>query len=44
MVTSSPRSEAAKAFKRLARLYEPVAQPSRNGAGGGRRRMLRRGR
>jgi pilus assembly protein CpaE len=45
IVTSSPRSEAAKAFKRLARLYEPVAQPSRNGrngAGGGRRRMLRK--
>ena len=48
MVTSSPRSEAAKAFRRLARLYEPVAQPSRNGtrngAGRGRRRMLRKGR
>jgi pilus assembly protein CpaE len=43
IVTSSPRSEAARAFKKLARLYEPVAQPARNGAAPGRRR-LRKGR
>ena len=43
IVTSSPRSEAAKAFKKLARLYEPVAQPAPNGAAPGRRR-LRKGR
>jgi pilus assembly protein CpaE len=42
IVTSSPRSESARAFKRLARLYEPVAQPSRNGTNGGRRRLLRK--
>jgi pilus assembly protein CpaE len=44
IVTTSPRSEAAKAFKKLARLYEPVAQPSRNGNGAGGRRLLRKGR
>lgn len=44
IVTSSPRSEAARAFKKLARLYEPVGQPSRNGAANGRRRRLRKGR
>jgi len=44
IVTSSPRSEAAKAFRRLARLYEPVAQPPRNGTNGGRRRLLGKGR
>jgi pilus assembly protein CpaE len=43
MVTTSPRSEAARAFKKLARLYEPVAQASRNGANGDRRRVLRKG-
>jgi pilus assembly protein CpaE len=37
IVTSSPRSEAAKAFKKLAHLYETV-QPE---AGGGRGRRLR---
>jgi pilus assembly protein CpaE len=42
IVTSAPRSEAARAFKKLARLYEPVAQPSANGAVT-RRRGLRRG-
>jgi pilus assembly protein CpaE len=42
VVTSSPRSEAARAFRKLAGLYEPVAQPARNGAG--RRRRLRKGR
>ena len=44
IVTSSPRSEAAKAFKKLARLYEPVAQSNGNGAAAGRRRLGRRGR
>jgi pilus assembly protein CpaE len=41
IVTSSPRCEAARAFKKLARLYEPVAEPAGNGAGG-RRRLLRK--
>lgn len=44
IVTSSPRSEAAKAFKKLARLYQPVAQSNGNGAAAGRRRLGRRGR
>ena len=42
IVTSAARSEAARAFKKLARLYEPLAQPSANGAVA-RRRRLRRG-
>jgi pilus assembly protein CpaE len=44
IATSSPRSEAARAFKKLARLYEPDAQPSRNGAASGKRGLLRKGR
>jgi pilus assembly protein CpaE len=40
IVTSSPRSEAAKAFKKLAHLYETVGQPEANG-GRGRRLRLR---
>ncbi|HET8820465.1 MAG TPA: P-loop NTPase [Thermoleophilaceae bacterium] len=44
IVTSSPRSEAARAFKKLARLYEPVAQSNGNGAANGRRRLRRKGR
>jgi len=40
IVTAAPRSEAAKAFKRLAHLYEMVGQPARNG-GTPRRRRLR---
>jgi pilus assembly protein CpaE len=44
IVTSSPRSEAARAFKKLAHLYDPVAQPTSNGAAAGRRRRLRKGR
>jgi pilus assembly protein CpaE len=44
IVTSSPRSEAARAFKKLARMYEPVAQPNGNGAANGRRRLRRKGR
>jgi pilus assembly protein CpaE len=42
IVTASPRSEAAKAFKRLAHLYETVAQPNNNGAAPRRRRLLRK--
>ena len=44
IVTSSPRSEAARAFKKLARMYEPVARPNGNGAANGRRRLRRKGR
>ena len=43
IVTSSPRSEAARAFKKLARMYEPVAQANGNGSPG-RRRLRRKGR
>jgi pilus assembly protein CpaE len=43
IVTSSPRSEAARAFKKLARMYEPVAQANGNGTAG-RRRLRRKGR
>ena len=43
IVTSSPRSEAARAFKKLARLYEPVTQSNGNGAAG-KRRLRRKGR
>ena len=43
IVTSSPRSEAAKALKKLARMYQPVAQANGNGSAG-RRRLKRKGR
>jgi pilus assembly protein CpaE len=42
IVTASPRSEAAKAFKRLAHLYETVGRPHTNGAAPRRRRLLRK--
>lgn len=44
MVHSAPRSEAAKAFKSLAQLYEQVAAPQGNGSRTTRRRLRRNGR
>jgi MinD-like ATPase involved in chromosome partitioning or flagellar assembly len=44
MVHSAPRSEAAKAFKSLAQLYEQVAAPQGNGSRTTRRRLRRSGR
>ena len=42
IVTSSPRSDPARAFKRLAHLYETVGQPQSNGVAPRRRRLLRK--
>jgi pilus assembly protein CpaE len=42
IVTATPRSEAARAFKKLARLYETAGQPGSNGSTGRRRRLLGR--
>jgi pilus assembly protein CpaE len=44
MVHSAPRSEAARAFQSLARLYEGVGAPQANGSKTSRRRLRRNGR
>jgi pilus assembly protein CpaE len=44
IVSAAPRSEAARAIRKLATLYQTVAHPGGNGSPGRRRRLLRRGR